>query len=140
MLTGGARAQTLVALSSCEAEFNAALKGGRELQEVGQLLQEWGREMPLVLKGDSSACEGVLSREGVGRLKHIEVKQLWLQQQIGERKIGFDKIPRTINSADCFTKHWTPDTFSHFHRLGFYALSEGGGQWINESWLWCGES
>ena len=126
VLAHWSRTQSSVALSSCEAELNSALKGGCELLGMSELLKEWGRTVTLKLKGDSSACKGVLHREGSGRLKHVEVKQLWLQQAVGERAILFEKIPRSRNAADTLTKHWCQNDLHHFQRLGFHACSEGG--------------
>ena len=76
----------------------------------------------LQLMGDSTACKGVLSREGVGKLKHISVKQLWLQEKIAAGRIAFEKIDRSINSADAMTKHWKTADPSHFHRMDFYTI------------------
>ena len=74
------RTQSNVALSSGEAELNAALKGGVELKGAQILLSEMKRSVGVRIKGDSAACTGILSREGAGKIKHVEVKQLWLQE------------------------------------------------------------
>ena len=120
MLLHWSRTQSVIALSSCEAELNAALKASCELMGIHTLLEEWGRPLELVLRGDSSACKGVLHREGLGKLKHLHIKQLWLQREVGEGRICFEKVPRAINTADTLTKHWTPDAHTLFHRMGFY--------------------
>ena len=120
LLLHWARTQSVVALSSCEAELNAALKAASELIGMRTLMEELGRPLNLMLRGDSSACKGVLLREGLGKLKHLHVKQLWLQQEVGEGKIEFDKIPRERNAADTLTKHWTSEAHKHFSRLGFF--------------------
>ena len=66
-------------------------------------------------------------REGIGKLKHITVKQLWLQEVLGEGRLTFDKIPRAINASDLLTKHWTNEATAHFNRLGFIMLPATGG-------------
>ena len=71
------RTQSNVALSSGEAELNGALKGGVELLGGRSLLADMSRSVSLRLKGDSAACKGTLLREGAGKLKHVQVKQLW---------------------------------------------------------------
>jgi len=113
-----ARTQANVALSSGEAELNAALKGGVELIGAEVLLHELGRPINLQIFGDSAACKGMLSREGAGRLKHIQVKQLWLQEHMNNGHIKMIQVPRAVNSADAFTKHWGPEAEAHFSRIG----------------------
>ena len=70
--------------------------------------------MSLVMFGDSSACVGIVGREGLGKVKHVQVKQLWLQERIREEKLRMIKIPRAQNCSDAFTKHYGPDAAIHF--------------------------
>ena len=114
------RTQATVALSSGEAELNAALKGGCELLGVRELMQEWGREAAYSLEVDSSACVGTLNREGSGRQKHLSVRQLWLQERVKNRDLTLRKIPREGNTSDCLTKHWKLDGRAHFSRIHFF--------------------
>ena len=53
---------------------------------------------------DSSSCRAFSERQGVGRLKHINVKYLWLQQKVKERALELDAIPTVLNIADLGTK------------------------------------
>ena len=75
------RTQAAVALSSGEAELNAALKGAVELLGAGELLKEMDIQTTLVLEGDSAASQGIIMREGSGRVKHLQVRQLWIQSK-----------------------------------------------------------
>ena len=36
---------------------------------------------------DSSSCRAFSERQGVGRLKHIDTKHLWLQQKVKENAL-----------------------------------------------------
>ena len=108
------RTQSTIALRSGEAELNASLKGGAELLGLRELFREWHRPIALVLEGDSSACKGTINRTGSGRIKHLEVKQLWIQDKAKEKELEFKKVPREYNAADCLTKHWGPDGQKHF--------------------------
>jgi hypothetical protein len=40
-------------------------------------------------------------------VKHLEVRQLWVQDHIERSNVVCQKIPREINFADLFTHHWT---------------------------------
>ena len=70
------------------------------------------------MRGDSSAVKGMLGRRGTGKIKHLEVKQLWLQDQCRSGKILFEKVPRSRNPSDALTHHYTSAEASvHFGAL-----------------------
>ena len=50
----------------------------------------------LKLKVDSSACIGVLRREGAGRIKRLALKQLWLQDKVKAGEVLLEKLPRCL--------------------------------------------
>ncbi len=54
--------QSHIALSSCEAELNAALKGAVEGLNVQRLAASRGDELPVELRTDASAARGVILR------------------------------------------------------------------------------
>ena len=114
------RTQATIALSSGEAELNASLKGGTELIGAHTLMAELGLQSHLELLGDSTACFGTLHREGAGRVKHLEVRQLWLQSKVKAGIIRAIKIPRADNPADSMAKSWDKDGPVHFAQMGFY--------------------
>ena len=116
------RTQSNVALSSGEAELNSALKGGVELKGCQTLFSEMGRVLVCRMKGDSTACTGILSREGAGKLKHVEVKQLWLQEFVSLGLLKVTQIPRLQNIGDAFTKHWGPDAEALFAFMNLILL------------------
>ena len=53
---------------------------------------------------DASAAVGIACRIGVGKVRHIEVNQLWLQEKVHEGKIELKKIGTEDNLADALTK------------------------------------
>ena len=113
------RTQSCVALSSAEAELNASLKGACELMALQTLFAELGDSMSIEILGDSSACLGVLHREGVGRVKHLQLKQLWLQSHIKDGNVRYTKVPREANPSDTLTKNWGKDAYGHFRLVSF---------------------
>ena len=116
------RTQATVALSSGEAELNAALKAGAEILSMKTLLAELGVAVQGHMYGDSSACSGTLHREGTGRIKHLQIRQLWLQQVIRTGTLTFTKISRDDNPADSLAKAWSKDGDAHFSAIGFRQL------------------
>ena len=119
-----ARTQVGIALSSGEAELNAALKVVCEAIGVEVMGRELGYELKIDAAGDSSAALGTMSRQGSGKIKHLETKQLWLQEKVLQGKVKYRKIPRAQNVADALTHYWTAgDGAVHFKSMGLRTLS-----------------
>ena len=102
------RGQASVALSSCEAEVMAASEGIKEallLQEV--LIFVGLGHYEIEIKVNSSAAHAFFHRRGVGRMKHIDSRILWLQDLIAAGGVRVNKIPRTQKlgrHVDAYTK------------------------------------
>ena len=101
------RTQQIVALSSCEAELNGICKAAQEGLAAKHLSEEIFYPEKLEINTDSSAARGVIQRQGAGKVKHLSVKQLWVQEQEMYKKLVVNKVPRDVNWADMLTHHWT---------------------------------
>ena len=99
--------QKRVTLSSAEAELGAAVKTTTESIGIAQLAAGLGRELEIEIFVDSSAALGVVARKGCGKLRHIRVGQLWIQQLAEDEEVIYKKIHGENNPADLFTKHLT---------------------------------
>ena len=55
-------------------------------------------------KVDASACKGILVRSGAGKVKHLGVRQLWVQEAVEKLKINVMKIPLEQNVADMMAR------------------------------------
>ena len=53
---------------------------------------------------DSSAARGILSRRGVGRLRHLSCRVLWLQNLVGEKLLMVKAVLGAINPSDIATE------------------------------------
>ena len=105
--------QTVVALSSAEAELNSAVKIISESLGVRNMFLAAGKSKKIVVKTDSSACKGILHREGCGKVKHLEARQLWTQQHVASVDVQY--LPRDLNASDVLTHHWSfVDGVKHF--------------------------
>ena len=112
------RTQQLIALSSAEAELNASIKAAQEGLSLRNLLVEMGEECFLELRGDSSANDGIIKRAGAGKVKHLSVRQLWLQEQAGAGELWHTKIPRLDNLSDVLTHRFTrAEVELHFPKM-----------------------
>ena len=101
------RTQQSIALSSMEAELNAICKAAVEGLGARNMTIEMERQEEIEIKTDASAAVGVVQRQGAGKVKHLEVKQLWVQEKERNKEVTMVKIPRDINWADLFTHHWS---------------------------------
>ena len=126
MVVHWSRTEQLVAFSSAEAELHASIKAAQEALGLRQMAMEvgmWCTGM-VEVKGDSSANDGILKMAGSGKIKHLTVRQLWLQEQCELWIARHVKIPRAINSADAMTHHFTKsEAETHFAALGCNRMS-----------------
>ena len=97
--------QASLALSSGEAEYYGVVRGtgvGLGQQALGR---DAGFELPIRVWTDSSAAMGTASRQGLGKLRHLECHSLWIQQRLRRKEFELRKVLGTENPADLFTKH-----------------------------------
>ena len=64
----------------------------------------WEYENALEIRTDASAAIGIANRIGIGKIRHIETNQLWLQQKVLEGKLVVSKVKGEDNLADALTK------------------------------------
>ena len=97
--------QTSIALSSGEAEFAGVIRGAGQGLGYQALLNDLGVALPLRVWTDSSAAIGICSRQGLGKLRHLDTHTLWIQQAVRTRRLDLKKVPGEQNPADLLTKH-----------------------------------
>ena len=111
--------QATVALSSAEAELVSAVKGAAEGLAVQSLVRDFGCDCALRVNMDSSAAIGICKRTGVGKIRHLDTRLLWLQERVRCGAIEVVKVAGAQNPADLMTKHLGADDISaHLVRLG----------------------
>ena len=99
--------QQLIALSSGEAEYYALVKVGGMAIGHKSMMDEMHTGVSIHLYTDSSAARGIAMRTGLGKLRHIEVHTLWLQQKAKAGVFDVRKVNGKDNPADAMTKHLT---------------------------------
>ena len=55
-------------------------------------------------RSDSLAALGILQRQGVGRVRHLDVGVLWRQEHQLKRLVDFAKVSGTQNPAALMTQ------------------------------------
>ena len=98
------RTVATIALSSGESELAALTKGAAEGMGVIAILADFGVEAKLVLRSDATAALGIAARQGLGRLRHIVVADLWIQQRLKAKDFQAVKVDGQINCGDLMTK------------------------------------
>jgi len=97
--------QPSVSLSSGEAEFYGLVKASGIGLGFKSLVRDLGYELPCRVWTDSSAAMGIVGRQGLGKLRHIDTHSLWVQQAARSGRILVRKVRGDQNPADLFTKH-----------------------------------
>ena len=58
----------------------------------------------VVVRTDSSSGLAVGSRRGLGRLRHVQTRYLWVQQRVQQGDLRLKKEPGDTNVGDALTK------------------------------------
>ena len=98
--------QAVLALSSGEAEYYGIVKAAIVGIGARSLAADLGVEFSqsIAIKSDASAAIGISNRIGIGKIRHIEVTQLWVQEKVANGEIVIHKVPTEDNLADALTK------------------------------------
>ena len=98
------RTQKGRSLSSTEAEYYAVVSGSAEGLAVQAMAHELGWTLKVRVWTDSSGAKSAVSKRGLGKMRHIELKYLWIQEAVQRKRVYMRKIWGKINPADHFTK------------------------------------
>ena len=69
------------------------------------VMRDLGVDLSITIQTDASAAKGIASRRGLGKVRHIEVSQLWVQEKVSAGEITIKKIGTKDNLADALTKY-----------------------------------
>ena len=97
--------QKFVTLSSAEAELMALVRASSEAIGMCQLAATWGLSLEASIFVDSSAALAVTHRRGCGKLRHVRIGHLWVQEAHAAGSLNFRKVAGGSNPADLLTKH-----------------------------------
>ena len=113
-------------MSSAGAEFYSMVEGVLRGYEMTGLSGELGEEVSVikvVLGTDSSAAKGFASRRGVGKMRHMQVRWLWLQEEVKKGNVRVFKVKGVENPADLMTKFLSGDEIrKHLEAMNLEAV------------------
>jgi hypothetical protein len=118
--------QAPIALSSAEAEYYAMVEAATRALGLRSMLEEVGIGLSgaVELWSDSSAARGFASRKGVGKMRHLEVRHLWLQAEVSGQRVLLRRVAGEANPADLMTKYLgIRDVLKHLESLNLHWIS-----------------
>ena len=62
----------------------------------------------------------IASREGLGKAKHIQIQDLWIQGEVKSKRTRLEKVASEHNLADLMTKNLPSETIDYLMlEMGF---------------------
>eukprot|EP00973_Karenia_brevis_P002461 333115-Karenia_brevis.AAC.1 len=56
------------------------------------MLADFGDKMKGIVMADASAALGIISRKGLGKVRHLDTSLLWIQEVKATRDVEFKKV------------------------------------------------
>ena len=115
------------------AEFYAGCATAEEMLLAREVLMFCGYRVEASLHMDSAAARGICRREGVGKVKSLEVRTLWLEEQVVRAKtLTLKTVKSQDTCADFGTKILTVGTLESTQKLERI----GGQEYYGQRFLW----
>ena len=113
------RQQKTIALSSAEAELHAMVAASAEVMGIVGLCSDLGMKMQGEILADSAAALGISNRSGIGKVRHLRIQALWVQEVRSTGRLSYKKVLGTMNPSDVLTKHVPGELLdAHLKTLG----------------------
>ena len=102
--------QSLVAPSSGEAEFYGIVRAVATSKQTSQILEQIGMQLEVTIASDSSAARRTCTRTGSGKVGHLSIKELWMQESYRKKEFQLVSVDTLLNWAEIGTKAhvWAP--------------------------------
>jgi hypothetical protein len=100
-----AKTQTTISLSSGESDLHGIASGCAQALGVQSLMRDMGWTVPMTVHSDATAAIGIARRKGRGKIRHLDVTDLWIQDIRKNKQIKLINNLGTENVADVFTNY-----------------------------------
>ena len=87
-----------------EAELGAVAKGAAEGIGLQSLFADFKVVAHPSLKSDAAAAIGIARRLGLGKVRHLSVANLWVQQKLRRKEMVIEELAGAVNASDFMTK------------------------------------
>ena len=113
--------QSTIALSSGEAEYYGLVKAASQSIGIRNIMRDLGFDLHIQINTDASVAKSIAMRRGAGKVRHIEVNQLWVQERVAKGELEIRKVGTEGNIADILTKHIDRETLDkHLFQIIFH--------------------
>ena len=68
-------------------------------------MRDAGWDIAVHLHSDATAAIGIARRKGLGKIRHLDTTDLWIQDKIRSKNMKLSKVLGTENMADVLTKY-----------------------------------
>ena len=96
--------QPTVALSSGEAELGGICRGASKALGLQSVALDLGLRLAVRVLTDSTAAIGICLRRVLGKIRHLAVADLWVQDRVRAGDFSLEKVLGALNPADTLTK------------------------------------
>ena len=128
LLRSYAKTQNVIAMISAEAELYAMTNACSEALGLQRMCKEFGSIVQLMVHVDASAAIGIAQRKGLGKIRHLEVQSLWIQDALRQRRLELLKVPGVGNPSDLMTKHQDAGTIEKLMALMSLGMRGGSAE------------
>ena len=119
-ITWGSRKQTIITLSSTEAEYVALSEAARETKWLAALYVELGYQPhgPITILGDNNGSIAMVTNPQFHKWsKHIIIRYHWIREHIGQNILQIHQCHDLQQTANILTKALTPNKHNR-HTVG----------------------
>ena len=99
------KTQSTIALSSGEAERGGIAYGTAQTLGLQSVCRDLGMELGIRIHSDATAAIGIARRRGMGKIRHLDTTDLWVQEVVRSGRVQLVKVLGSENPADVLTKY-----------------------------------
>ena len=86
------------------------------------MAQDVGIPLRVHIFTDATAAIGICRRRGLGKIRHLHVSDLWVQDRLKRGDFTLSKVDGSANPADILTKHVSRELLAkHMASMGIFS-------------------
>ncbi len=104
-LKKNSQTQETIAEYSGGLEFYGIVKAATMGIGIKSMFKDLGLEVEIQVNTDLSAARSISFRRGAGRVRHVEVREHWVQERVRRGELSIIKVRGEDNVADGLTTY-----------------------------------